>query len=81
MKLKSRDQVRRIVCSAAVAVVAILVSFTVIIAPSHFVFATTDDDALDNFYRNGIYSYDPSGYDPSDVPSATSSKPSDDQIT
>ncbi len=81
MKLKSRGQVCRIVYSTAVAVVAILVPFATIIAPPHFVFATPDDATLDDFYRNGIYYYDPSGCDPSDVPSATSSKPSGDQIT
>lgn len=81
MKLKLQGRIRRAVYSVAVAAIAILVSLTTIIAPPHFAFATPDDATLDNFYRNGIYYYDPSGCDPSDVPSATSSKPSGDQIT
>ncbi len=81
MKLKMGDHTRRHLYSGVIAAIVALVVMLTTASPA--VFATPDDDTLDDFYRNDIYYYDPSAEncDPDDISSATSSKPSGDQIT
>jgi len=80
--MKLRVQIKRLIYIVTVMVITVTMTSLAALT-SHLAFAIPNDATLDNFYRNGIYYYDPSASncDPDSVTSATSSKPSGDQIT
>lgn len=82
MKLRYQNRFNRALYSILVMIIAIFTSLFTFVAPQA-VFATPDDETLDFYYLNGIYYYDPTGTtcDPDSVASATSSKPTGEQIT